>query len=156
MLLRVICNLYSNYTLFVLILLLLFFINSLSLGHHCDVLHVLIRYEKKVRRLQQLGLTNKSLFSLDQWEMSRDKVVLNRKLGEGAFGMVYGGEARINVSSNIGSVDSTNKLESNEDSKDSSCHQLVCRVLAAPSNIRAASAYIFLKQISKKMTHNVS
>lgn len=30
---------------------------------------------------------------LDKWEISRDRVVINRKLGEGAFGTVYGGEA---------------------------------------------------------------
>ncbi len=33
--------------------------------------------------------------SLDDWEVQREKVVLNRKLGEGAFGTVYGGEAII-------------------------------------------------------------
>jgi len=30
---------------------------------------------------------------LDEWEIPRDRVVINRKLGEGAFGTVYGGEA---------------------------------------------------------------
>lgn len=30
---------------------------------------------------------------LDKWEIPRDRVVINRKLGEGAFGYVYGGEA---------------------------------------------------------------
>lgn len=33
--------------------------------------------------------------ALDKWELQRDQVVLNRRLGEGAFGMVYGGEALI-------------------------------------------------------------
>ena len=33
------------------------------------------------------------ILSLDGWEVPREKVVLNRKLGEGAFGTVYGGEA---------------------------------------------------------------
>jgi hypothetical protein len=38
-------------------------------------------------------LAAQNMSSLDKWEMSRDRVVINRKLGEGAFGMVYGGEA---------------------------------------------------------------
>ena len=33
--------------------------------------------------------------NLDRWEIPKDRVVLNRKLGEGAFGTVYGGEALI-------------------------------------------------------------
>ena len=28
------------------------------------------------------------------WEIPREKVVINRKLGEGEFGMVYGGECQ--------------------------------------------------------------
>ena len=31
--------------------------------------------------------------ALDEWEIDRESVVINRKLGEGAFGMVYGGES---------------------------------------------------------------
>jgi hypothetical protein len=38
-------------------------------------------------------LAAQNMNNLDKWEMSRDRVVINRKLGEGAFGMVYGGEA---------------------------------------------------------------
>lgn len=34
--------------------------------------------------------------SLDKWEIPKDRVVINRRLGEGAFGTVYGGEAQIN------------------------------------------------------------
>lgn len=45
-------------------------------------------------RIEELGLV--SYLSLDQWEIPRDHVVLNRKLGEGAFGTVYGGEALVN------------------------------------------------------------
>lgn len=30
--------------------------------------------------------------TLDKWEISKDRVVINRRLGEGAFGTVYGGE----------------------------------------------------------------
>ena len=59
------------------------------------------KYDLKVRatreRMEELGLLeqNASWLCLDQWEVSRDHVVLNRKLGEGAFGTVYGGEALI-------------------------------------------------------------
>ena len=58
------------------------------------------RYDDKVRktqeRMEELGLmADTSWLSLDQWEISRDHVVLNRKLGEGAFGTVYGGEALV-------------------------------------------------------------
>jgi hypothetical protein len=38
-------------------------------------------------------LAAQNMSTLDKWEISRDRVVINRKLGEGAFGMVYGGEA---------------------------------------------------------------
>lgn len=34
--------------------------------------------------------------TLDKWEVPKDRVVINRRLGEGAFGTVYGGEAQIN------------------------------------------------------------
>ncbi|XP_040568562.1 uncharacterized protein [Lepeophtheirus salmonis] len=56
------------------------------------------RYERKMRqteeRMRALGLlTPTSVLTLDEWEIHRDRVVLNRKLGEGAFGTVYGGEA---------------------------------------------------------------
>ena len=56
------------------------------------------RYEVKMRqtedRMRALGLlTPTSLLTLDEWEIPRDRVVINRKLGEGAFGTVYGGEA---------------------------------------------------------------
>ena len=57
-----------------------------------------MRYERKMRdqedRMRALGLlTPMTALALDDWEMPRDRVVINRKLGEGAFGMVYGGEA---------------------------------------------------------------
>lgn len=41
-------------------------------------------------------LNPSSIASLDKWEIPRDRVVINRKLGEGAFGFVYGGEAYFN------------------------------------------------------------
>ena len=63
-----------------------------------EVYRVLRRYDAKVRatreRMHELGLmSDTSWLCLDQWEVSREHVVLNRKLGEGAFGTVYGGEA---------------------------------------------------------------
>jgi hypothetical protein len=48
--------------------------------------------------MKELGLLTgdfSQCFSLDEWEIPREKVVLNRKLGEGQFGTVYGGEAHI-------------------------------------------------------------
>ncbi|GFR05086.1 insulin-like peptide receptor [Trichonephila clavata] len=58
------------------------------------------RYEKRMKiteaRMKELGLmANSGPFALDEWEMPRDHIVINRKLGEGAFGTVYGGEADI-------------------------------------------------------------
>ena len=45
-------------------------------------------------RMRALGLlTPMSVLTLDDWEIPRDRVVINRKLGEGAFGTVCGGEA---------------------------------------------------------------
>lgn len=34
------------------------------------------------------------LMSLDEWELPREKVVINRTIGEGAFGTVFGGECQ--------------------------------------------------------------
>ncbi|KAG0710468.1 Insulin-like peptide receptor [Chionoecetes opilio] len=34
------------------------------------------------------------LISLDEWELPREKVVINRTIGEGAFGTVFGGECQ--------------------------------------------------------------
>lgn len=44
--------------------------------------------------MKELGLMNaaNNMITLDQWEIQRDCVVINRKIGEGAFGKVYGGE----------------------------------------------------------------
>lgn len=58
---------------------------------------MLDRYDKKVKMTQKfmnsIGLDLLNPGSLEKWEIPRDKVVINRKLGEGAFGYVYGGEA---------------------------------------------------------------
>ena len=44
-------------------------------------------------RMRSLGLlTPMNVLTLEEWEISRDRVVMNRKLGEGAFGQVCGGE----------------------------------------------------------------
>lgn len=40
-------------------------------------------------------LSPSSISCLDKWEIPREFVVVNRKLGEGAFGTVYGGETKI-------------------------------------------------------------
>ncbi|XP_060571812.1 uncharacterized protein LOC132729992, partial [Ruditapes philippinarum] len=68
----------------------------------CVLIFFKVRYDKKVKathqRMRELGLLTNDFsqcFSLDEWEIPREKVVLNRKLGEGAFGTVYGGEAQI-------------------------------------------------------------
>ncbi|XP_070575709.1 uncharacterized protein [Ptychodera flava] len=58
------------------------------------------KYDRKVKatdeRMRELGLMlNEGFLSMDDWEMPRENIVLNRKLGEGAFGTVYGGEAMI-------------------------------------------------------------
>ena len=45
--------------------------------------------------MEELGLLEPGWLSLDEWELPREYVVLNRKLGEGAFGTVYGGEAYV-------------------------------------------------------------
>ena len=53
------------------------------------------RYDAKVKRIQDRISQYQDLtwFDLDKWEVPRNQVILNRKLGEGAFGTVYGGEA---------------------------------------------------------------
>jgi len=39
---------------------------------------------------------NENFIESDKWQIPREHVVINRKIGEGAFGTVYGGEAQIN------------------------------------------------------------
>ena len=64
------------------------------------IVFVFLRYSSKYRdtknRLRELGLLDStftgSIFTLDDWEIPREKLILNRKLGEGAFGAVFGGE----------------------------------------------------------------
>lgn len=55
-----------------------------------------VSYDAKMRRFKEKnGLLVETWPALDKWELQRDQVVLNRRLGEGAFGTVYGGEALI-------------------------------------------------------------
>lgn len=62
------------------------------------------RYDRKLmasaKVMRNFGIDLLSLSSmpantLDKWEVSKDRIVINRRLGEGAFGTVYGGEAQI-------------------------------------------------------------
>lgn len=59
------------------------------------------KIENKMSRtkmyMQQLGLDPNmtTLTDMDKWEIPREHVVINRRLGQGAFGTVYGGEALI-------------------------------------------------------------
>ncbi|XP_071449502.1 uncharacterized protein [Hetaerina americana] len=82
------------------------------------------RYEKKVQMQQKymksLGLdllSASSMHSLDKWEIPRDRVVINRKLGEGAFGTVYGGEADFDERGWMAVAVKTLKVGSNTEEK---------------------------------------
>lgn len=59
------------------------------------------KYDKKLVESTQImanyGIVVNGI-ELTKWEIPRENVVINRKLGEGAFGTVYGGEALINES----------------------------------------------------------
>jgi Protein tyrosine and serine/threonine kinase/Receptor family ligand binding region len=56
------------------------------------------KYAKKLEESAQI-MTNYGLvvngIELSRWELARENVILNRRIGEGAFGTVYGGEALI-------------------------------------------------------------
>lgn len=62
------------------------------------------RYDRKLKEsakvmrnfgIDLLSLSSMPANTLDKWEVCKDRVVINRRLGEGAFGTVYGGEAQI-------------------------------------------------------------
>ena len=59
------------------------------------------KYKKRVDKKSAAELTayglgpNRKIPDLDNWEISRSDIVINRELGRGAFGIVYGGEAKI-------------------------------------------------------------
>lgn len=78
-----------------------------SLMHVTFQIYVLLfipasnRYKKKylqrsVSRLEQFGLKKNEAYDLlvpdKAWEMDRQNLEINRKLGEGAFGTVYGAD----------------------------------------------------------------
>ncbi|KAH8373880.1 hypothetical protein KR200_007777, partial [Drosophila serrata] len=54
--------------------------------------------------------------TLDKWEIPKGNVVVNRSLGEGAFGMVYGGEAQL--SSGIWTAVAVKTLKSGQSMED--------------------------------------
>lgn len=63
------------------------------------------QYDQQLRKQMQIEkylkshgidlLASSNISCLDEWEIPRELVVVNRKLGHGAFGLVYGGEANI-------------------------------------------------------------
>ena len=70
---------------------------SFHRGSHKITNFLFPRYDSKYRetqqRMEELGLMEHSpVLRLDEWEIPRESIVLNRKLGEGAFGAVCGGE----------------------------------------------------------------
>ncbi|XP_012262718.2 uncharacterized protein LOC105689915 isoform X2 [Athalia rosae] len=52
-----------------------------------------VRLHEKYMKSLGIDLLQTDTSGLDKWEIPRECVVINRKLGEGAFGTVYGGEA---------------------------------------------------------------
>ena len=64
-----------------------------------------------------IALGQSTLLSLDKWEIPRTNVILNRKLGEGAFGTVYGGEALLTGTKWVGVAVKTLKVESTIEEK---------------------------------------
>ena len=51
------------------------------------------KYKETQQRMEELGLMEQSpVLYLDEWEIPRENIILNRKLGEKAFGAVCGGE----------------------------------------------------------------
>lgn len=80
------------------------------------------RYDKKVQAthdyMKSLGLDiDLRKVELEKWEIPRESVVINRKLGEGAFGMVYGGEANFPNQGWLAVAVKTLKCGANEDEK---------------------------------------
>lgn len=54
-----------------------------------------IVYKKRFEKMiPETGWPLSELMSLDEWELPREKVVINRTIGEGAFGTVFGGECQ--------------------------------------------------------------
>ncbi|CAO1344089.1 unnamed protein product [Diamesa tonsa] len=55
-----------------------------------------IKLEASAGYMKNYGIfVNGGAKELEKWEIPKDRVVINRRIGEGAFGTVYGGEAQI-------------------------------------------------------------
>ncbi|KAG5329551.1 ILPR protein, partial [Acromyrmex charruanus] len=79
-------------------------------------------YDKKMqiheKYMKSLGILSQiDTSSLDVWEIPRDRVVINRKIGEGAFGTVYGGEAFFSEKGWLAVAVKTLKVGSSTDEK---------------------------------------
>ncbi|XP_060518097.1 receptor-type guanylate cyclase gcy-13-like isoform X2 [Cylas formicarius] len=67
----------------------------------CSVcVYLKLKYDQKVKKqkeyMESLGIYGKKVpANLDDFEVPREHVTINRKLGEGFFGKVYGGELRV-------------------------------------------------------------
>ncbi|XP_022222017.1 uncharacterized protein LOC111073816 isoform X2 [Drosophila obscura] len=96
--LRVNCDTAAMYFAIILCLLTISLISFISFWFWKK------RYSRKLKRSAQimkmfgidlLSPSQNKMNTLDKWEIPKENVVVNRRLGEGAFGMVYGGEAQI-------------------------------------------------------------
>lgn len=59
-----------------------------------------LKYDKKLVESEKFLGNYRNILNgveLTKWEIQRENIVINRRLGEGAFGTVYGGEALIDV-----------------------------------------------------------
>lgn len=84
--------------------------------HFCRYDQKVLQHEKYMKSLG-LNLLKPDMSSLDEWEISREHVVINRKIGEGAFGTVYGGEALFNGQGWIAVAVKTLKVGSSTEEK---------------------------------------
>lgn len=87
------CNTFRTAMIIILVVLVAFLCSGLSF------IFWKRKYDKKLEKSTQImanyGMVVNGI-ELTKWEIPRENVVINRKLGEGAFGTVYGGEALIN------------------------------------------------------------
>ena len=75
---------------------LFFFVFSTALGYVTYRQKAKVYWEREARLKQLLDQGN------DEWEVPRNNVVINRQIGEGAFGIVNGGDAQFEVDGRIG------------------------------------------------------
>lgn len=82
-------------------ILCLIFVTSLSVASFTFWKY---RYDRKLKEsakvmrnfgIDLLSMSSMPANTLDKWNVDKDCVVINRRLGEGQFGTVYGGEAQI-------------------------------------------------------------